>query len=304
MNSHSDQHAAVLYNNLITREQAIDTVRRWWHYWLMARNLKEQGEITRCQFYYVPYWKIEASIHGSVDGSVTECDSTGYGTYSVKKWVKGNIIYTTVATDCPEITIGYLKSDWSYGPLCSKPPLSALPVMLSKTDAVSKSIRAMEDYAVQLTQIEEDVHTSIAVNAGEITLVYYPLWVLQYSYSGKQYSVTVDGITGEVVAGQAPGDILLQAVSHVIALSLKLFLLTLFIWLFFLNGYSDLTCLLSLVIVAMAILVIKKTSDYSRYGSEVSQGYRKIAYGPLYDKDQSGREILFNDLKVSKRPID
>ena len=38
-------------------------------------------------------------------------------------------------------------------------------------------------------------------------LVYYPLWVLRYHYRGRAFQVVVDGVTGQVLYGKAPGSV-------------------------------------------------------------------------------------------------
>jgi hypothetical protein len=43
-------------------------------------------------------------------------------------------------------------------------------------------------------------------------LVYYPLWVLRYLYKGRAFQVVVDGYTGKVLYGKAPGSTLYRAV--------------------------------------------------------------------------------------------
>ena len=43
------------------------------------------------------------------------------------------------------------------------------------------------------------------------SLVYYPLWVLRYSYRGRSFQVVVDGFSGEVLYGKAPGSVFYRA---------------------------------------------------------------------------------------------
>jgi hypothetical protein len=42
-------------------------------------------------------------------------------------------------------------------------------------------------------------------------LVYYPLWVLRYLYRGRSFQVVVDGFSGEILYGKAPGNVLFRA---------------------------------------------------------------------------------------------
>lgn len=46
-------------------------------------------------------------------------------------------------------------------------------------------------------------------------VVYYPLWVLRYLYRGRSFQVVVDGFSGEVLYGKAPGNVLYRAAALV-----------------------------------------------------------------------------------------
>jgi hypothetical protein len=46
-----------------------------------------------------------------------------------------------------------------------------------------------------------------------MSVLYYPIWVVRYSYRERMYVVTVDGVTGQVLSGRAPGDPLFQSLA-------------------------------------------------------------------------------------------
>jgi hypothetical protein len=51
-------------------------------------------------------------------------------------------------------------------------------------------------------------------------LVYYPLWVLRYLYRGRAFQVVVDGSTGKVLYGKAPGNTMYRAAALVAGMAL------------------------------------------------------------------------------------
>lgn len=55
-------------------------------------------------------------------------------------------------------------------------------------------------------------------------LVYYPLWVARYLYRGRVFQVVVDGYSGQVLYGKAPGSTLYRAVVLVGGMALGAFL--------------------------------------------------------------------------------
>jgi hypothetical protein len=50
--------------------------------------------------------------------------------------------------------------------------------------------------------------------------VYYPLWVARYEYRQRNYQVVVDGTTGKVLYGKAPGNIFFRAAALVAGMAL------------------------------------------------------------------------------------
>jgi hypothetical protein len=55
-------------------------------------------------------------------------------------------------------------------------------------------------------------------------LVYHPLWVLRYAFRGRVFQVVVDGYSGEVLYGKAPGNTLYRAAALVLGMAFGAFL--------------------------------------------------------------------------------
>jgi hypothetical protein len=62
--------------------------------------------------------------------------------------------------------------------------------------------------AAKLDRVSQVFERSIQERMG---LVYYPLWVLRYLYRGRSFQVVVDGFSGEVLYGKAPGSTFYRA---------------------------------------------------------------------------------------------
>ena len=56
-------------------------------------------------------------------------------------------------------------------------------------------------------------------------LIYYPLWVLRYTYRSRAYQVVVDGYSGLVLYGKAPGNTLYRAAVLVGGMALGAFMM-------------------------------------------------------------------------------
>jgi DNA-directed RNA polymerase subunit RPC12/RpoP len=55
-------------------------------------------------------------------------------------------------------------------------------------------------------------------------LVYYPMWVMRYLYKGRAFQVVVDGCTGKVLYGKAPGNTIYRAAVLIAGMALGAFL--------------------------------------------------------------------------------
>jgi hypothetical protein len=55
-------------------------------------------------------------------------------------------------------------------------------------------------------------------------LVYHPLWVMRYRHRGRAFQVVVDGYSGKVLYGKAPGNTLYRAAVLVLGMAVGAFL--------------------------------------------------------------------------------
>jgi hypothetical protein len=75
--------------------------------------------------------------------------------------------------------------------------------------------------ASRLDQIAQIFQRSVRQRFG---LVYYPLWVMRYVFHGRSFQVVVDGYSGQVLYGKAPGNALYRAAVLVGGMALGAFL--------------------------------------------------------------------------------
>lgn len=70
--------------------------------------------------------------------------------------------------------------------------------------AASQSFSSKVQRAADLTKVSQ---TFVRMVNRRLALVYYPLWVLRYAYRNRTFQVVVDGFSGEVLYGKAPGSV-------------------------------------------------------------------------------------------------
>ena len=114
-------------------------------------------------------------------------------------------------------------------------------------------------------------------------LVYFPVWLARYSYRNRVYQVVVDGVSGKVMYGKAPGNILYRAAALVTGLAVGNLVLVNGTILAGLVANDDDSLGLLLLPIAVGIGLIVYGYRQFRYGEEVEdkpKEFQKAASGP------------------------
>jgi hypothetical protein len=262
----------------------------------MARDLKIKGQIIECQLNYVPYWKVSANADGYVDGEVDEGDE---GTLMVryKKVFNGKMMWTKIASDEGNTGIDYLKNpdeealpdDGSLNPL--------LAVAVSKREALDNCYTNIEKVIVDSMHMQNVISKQVNVMPVNVDLIYYPLWMVKYTYAEPTYWATVDGVTSAILAGLAPGDPLLRGISHVTAILSGIAIVVLFIWA---TLYGRDACCPVTIISCVCFFIAIFASVHYQYGSEIRRGISCNTYGPPDSDKRENHSVVVKELKFEK----
>ena len=88
-------------------------------------------------------------------------------------------------------------------------------------EAARQSFEASVAKDVRLSRTSQLFTRLLGAHLG---VVYYPVWVLRYLFQGRSFQVVVDGFSGEVLYGKAPGNVLYRALTLVGGMALGAFL--------------------------------------------------------------------------------
>jgi len=112
-------------------------------------------------------------------------------------------------------------------------------------------------------------------------LVYYPLWILRYLYRGRAYQVAIDGHSGQILYGKAPGNTLYRAAVLVggIALGALIAIDVPTLLLYFGRNSDEMDGLLVLSGFALLVGFSAMYAAYRafRYGEEYEYRWKKTA---------------------------
>jgi hypothetical protein len=200
----------------LNREQAVQAMGRFLTgHRNIAFNAARQSSLQEAFLAYLPFWAVWARLLGWVFGEkrVREGDSTRYKPREVKFTRDAN--WNGAACDVGEFGVDSLE-------LASQPlepfdadALHASGLVFEPVGSLSQARQSAElDFEGRVqsaAKLERLGQVFLRYLRWRMGLVYYPLWVLRYLYRGRSFQVVVDGYSGEVLYGKAPGNTLYRA---------------------------------------------------------------------------------------------
>jgi hypothetical protein len=199
----------------VDRERALQSVRSFWSGLNKAIDLPRRAEVTELFLAYLPYWRAQAMLAGWIFGQdkVRSNKSTYWKPREFQ--LMENVDWTGAAGDVAEFgveSVGLAGTEYApYDPEA----LHAEGMVFEPTGSQSKADdQASQDWEKQArtqSKLERIGQVILRALRRSMALVYYPLWVGRYSYRQRAYQVVVDGYSGRVLYGKAPGNIYYRA---------------------------------------------------------------------------------------------
>ena len=266
----------ITFKDKITRVQAVDAVRRWWHGGFKARDLKTRGLITESYPIYVPFWRLKARAAGWVCGYRTETHSDGKRTYTKKvpleKMVVRDFDWSRVACDPGDIGIEHLRNFEGEAVLHDEGSIPTFEATTSHSDAMASGSQQVMSEAVAYAGVPHITFQDVHVFPRDLSIVFYPVWVVRYTYSERMYFATVDGITGTVLSGRAPGDNLWRSLAMAAGMAVGGIGTAFCLGILLSGGGSQDSAGVGIVGTIVCLAVATGTFLFFRYGSEMTTG--------------------------------
>ncbi|MCC7362184.1 MAG: hypothetical protein IT317_22055 [Anaerolineales bacterium] len=199
----------------VNRDQALHAVRGFWGGLNRAMDLKQRAEITETFLVYLPYWRAQALMAGWLFGQkkVKSGDSTRWDPREVQ--VMQAVDWTGAAGDVAEFGVNRIglegKQFAAYDPEGLHNEAMVFEPTGSQTDATDSAGQEWDKSARGRGGLDRISQLILRFLRRTLALVYYPLWVARYTYRQRAYQVVVDGFSGQVLYGKAPGNIFYRA---------------------------------------------------------------------------------------------
>jgi hypothetical protein len=208
----------VAFKNKMDPQRVMQAAETWWRKGYKARDLKKFGKVSEVYPIYLPFWSTTTKVAGWVCGYEERTRSDSKGNTRTERIPKEVMVlqdmhYSQIACDPGDLGIRSLRNFTGERGL---EDFTMIPTF-ETTSSVDDAKKLAEAEAVELARrgsgVPHITFERIDAIPRRMSVIYYPIWVVRYSYRDRMYVVTVDGVTGQVLSGRAPGDPLFQSLA-------------------------------------------------------------------------------------------
>lgn len=284
----------------IKREEAIAALRQFFgSNFAIARDAGRRAQLAESFLVYLPFWTVWGRVAGWAFGEdkVGSGDDARYEPREVR--IVQEMSWNGAACDVGEFGV-------THAPIGAREELEPFePDALHRNgmvfepagsfgEARETAENQFQDQVRRKADLDRLSQLFVRFFRQRFGLVYYPLWVLRYLYRGRAFQVVVDGYSGNVLYGKAPGNTLYRAAALVAGMALGAFVAVDVSAFFFStsgnNGDNAIGVGLFAILAGLAIMFA---------------AYRAFRYGEQYeyrrkraDSSPGGPfDILFTDLR-------
>lgn len=265
--------STIAFRQKLLRDSAMASSQTWWKHGFKARDLKNVGKISETYPIYLPFWKTTTRVAGWICGYEERRHTDQKGNVTVERipkevMVLQDYVYSEIACDPGDLGIRTMKNFAGETGFTDFEMIPTFEATTSKDDAVTRSKNDALGKAKSSANVQHVTFEKLHVFSKALTMIYYPIWVVRYNYRDRMYMDTVDGVTGQVLSGRAPGDPMFQS----LAVTAGTFVGGIAAVAGILFGQSANDSRITLVGIGAGLVVLFLTYRFFRYGSEIIQG--------------------------------
>jgi hypothetical protein len=213
----------------VERQEALNVMRKFLSgKWAIARSAAKEARLSEAFVVHLPFWTVWARVAAWVFGEekVGRGDEARYRPREIR--VVQDMTWNGAACDVGEFGVTEV------------PPVEGdlepfEPDELHRSGMVFEPVSSFSE-ARQSAHQQFNNHVRSKAGLDRLSqlflrtlrqrtgLVYHPLWVLRYLFRGRAFQVVVDGYTGQVLYGKAPGNTIYRAGVLVLGMAFGAFL--------------------------------------------------------------------------------
>jgi len=261
----------IAFKSKLQKDHSIAATFDWWKRGLKARDLPKTGKILEAYPIYLPFWSASTRMAGWICGYNERRTTDQKGNVRVERIPKEVMVlqdypFSEIACDPGDIGISQLKNTVGEATFEDFEMIPTFESTTSKDDAVAHAKADAINKARSSAHVEHVTFEKLHALPRKLSMIYYPVWVVRYNYKERMYMMTVDGVTGNVLSGRAPGDPLYQSLAVTAGTSIGGLVAAGGI----IAGSTDYRIAIGGIVAGFVILIV--TYLFFRHGSEISQG--------------------------------
>lgn len=263
----------------INRDAAISKTFEWLGRGISkARGLKTGSKVEDVFLTYIPYWRVRADVVGWVFGQEKRTRRVNNTTqvYYVDVERKIQVPYDQTFAACDISELGVQKVNLTGNELIPV-ELEVLQkdgmtfnIISSQKEIHDTAKNSFVNQARATARVDRVTFQYLDIVREDVTIVYYPLWVVRYNFQNRTYQVVVDGEDGTICYGKAPGNNLYRAIVGIFGISLGMYFATFFAS--FALGDAEASIVVYLFALVAGILLMTWGYKKFRYGGEIEEG--------------------------------
>lgn len=194
----------------------------------IASDARRQAKLQEAFPIFLPFWTGWSRVLGWVFGQkrVGSGENTRYQPREVQ--VAQEAVWNGAACDVSEFGVQNVPIEGRPLEAFDTDALHRAGMVFEPVGSASQARQSAEqdfsDRVQRSAKLDRIAQVFVRLVRFRFGLVYYPLWVLRYLYRGRSYQLTVDGHSGDVLYGKAPGNTLYRAAVLVGGMALGAFI--------------------------------------------------------------------------------
>lgn len=213
-----------------SKDEILAKIQKWFGAFNKASDLKISAKFTEIFPVYVPFWRVDGTVIGWVLGDKKEGSGKDAKYVPVERNVNQNYEFTCPACDVGEFGVKWvdLQGDEILPFDLEKVQKTGMnfEVMSTPTDVLAVCEERFLQWGEHSAHVDRKTFSRLFLLNKTCSIVYYPLWIVRYSYRNRVYQVTADGESGDLLFGRAPGNNLYRVFCLIGSLMLGNFVLT------------------------------------------------------------------------------
>jgi hypothetical protein len=200
----------------VDRTQALDALARFLSGSMaIGRDVRSKSKISEAFIAYLPFWMSWGRVVSWIFGEkqVGDAEHRHYEPREVK--VMEDMTWNGAAVDVGEFGVTQVALADQQLELYNTDALHRLGLVFEPVGSASDAATAAQkDFSERIrsqSNLDRLSQVFTRIVRPRLGLVSFPLWVLRYVYRGRTFQVVVDGYTGRVLYGKAPGNTIYRA---------------------------------------------------------------------------------------------